>query len=182
MTTDPARLGAWLTALCALLLMQSVQAQQPRDPTEHFFHQGFGDFSEELENAREEGLKGVLLFFEDDDCPFCARMKSSILNRPEVQDYFRSHFRILSVDVNGDLEITDFKGDAMAEKDFASRHNRVRATPVMAFFNLDGKRVARYTGAASSIEEFMLLGRYVVEEQYRKSSFVRYKRSMKSKP
>jgi thioredoxin-related protein len=65
-------------------------------------------------------------------------MKSSVLNRPDVQDYFREHSRIFPVDVEGDIEITGFRGGTTTMKDLAFEQNRVRATPVFAFSDLDG--------------------------------------------
>jgi thioredoxin-related protein len=117
--------------------------------------------------------------FEMDECPFCHRMKSTVLNQPDVQDYFRGHFRIFAVDIEGDIEITDFNGDTMPMKDFAFRQFRVRATPVFAFFDSDGKYIkrARFTGATRDKQEFLLLGRYVVDGAYSDQSFTRYKRA-----
>ena len=71
--------------------------------------------------------------FEMDECPFCHRMKTTILNQPEVQAYFREHFLIFPVDIEGDVEITDFSGATTTMKDFAFKQYRVRATPVFAF-------------------------------------------------
>jgi thioredoxin-related protein len=118
--------------------------------------------------------------FQQDDCPFCHRMRTTILNQAMVQDYFRQYFMIFHVDIEGDLEITDFDGQQTLEKDFAFRQNRVRATPVFAFFDLSGKRVARYIGAVNDAEEFMLLGKYVVDEKYESMSFNRYKREQQN--
>jgi thioredoxin-related protein len=67
----------------------------------------------------------------------------------------------------------------MSQKDFAFKKHRVRATPVIAFFDLDGKRVHRHTGKTSGVEEFMLMGRYVAEGHYKELSFTRFKRSQK---
>ncbi len=149
----------------------------PRDPGQYFFDQTFGDYSEELANAREEGKQGVLLMFEMDECPFCHRMKTTVLNQPAVQDYFKSHFRIFPVDIEGDLEVTDFAGNATTQKDMALKQFRVRATPVFAFFDLDGNMVARYTGATRDADEFMLLGSYVVDGAYKDTTFTKYKRA-----
>lgn len=149
----------------------------PRDPYQFFFHETFGDFSEELANAKDEGKKGVLIFFEMDECPFCHYMKGNVLNQVAVQDYYRTHFMMFSVDIEGDVEIVDFKGESMPQKDFAFKKNRVRATPVIAFYDLNGKRIHRHTGKTSGVDEFMLMGRYVAEGHYQKTSFTRYKRS-----
>ena len=141
-----------------------------------FFDQSLGDFSEELKNARDEGKKGIFIFFEMDECPFCHRMKTTILNQPKVVEYFKKHFLIFQVDIEGDVEMTDFQGQQTTQKDFAFKQHRVRATPVMAFFDLQGNRIERYTGATSSAEEFLLLGEYVVSGAYKETSFTRYKR------
>jgi thioredoxin-related protein len=151
----------------------------PRDPGTYFFNDTFGDFREELETAREQGKQGILLMFEMDECPFCHFMKARILNQPAVQDYYREHFLIFPIDIEGDIEITDFHGRATTMKAFAQEQYRVRATPVFAFFDLDGHYIkrARLTGKANNEEEFLLLGRYVVERAYEQESFTRYKRA-----
>ncbi|WP_456379439.1 thioredoxin family protein [Thiolapillus sp.] len=168
-----------MRALLALLLVLSVGASaSPRDPEQYFFDQSFGDYTEELQTAREQGKKGILIMFEMEECPFCHRMKTTVLNQPEVQDYYKEHFLIFSVDVEGGIEITDFKGRPTTMKDFAFKQLRVRATPVFQFFDLQGEPIkgGRYTGATKDSEEFMLLGKYIVEQEFLNTSFTRYKR------
>jgi thioredoxin-related protein len=162
--------------LGTLSLTAALAGEATRDPADFFFQETFGDFREELGLAREEGRQAVMLFFEQEDCPFCYRMKTTVLNRPEVQDYYRAHFRIFSVDIEGDLEITDFNGNPVTQKDFAFREFNVRATPVIAFFDLDGKMIARHTGPTSDAQEFLWLGEYVADGHYRTQTFTAYKR------
>ncbi len=157
-----------------------VVAEAPRDPYLHFFNETFGDFSEELQTARDEGKKGVLLFFEMDECPFCHYMKGNVLNQVAVQEYYRKNFLLFAVDIEGDVEIVDFNGEHMSQKDFAFKKNRVRATPVIAFYDLSGERIHRHTGKTSGVKEFMLMGEYVAEGHYEKLSFTRYKRDKKN--
>ncbi len=165
-----------MTCILVCAFLSSPAAAEVRDPETYFFNESFGNFAEELDNARANGKQGVLIMFQQEDCPYCHRMRTTILNQSSVQDYYRQHFLIFHVDIEGDLEITDFNAQQTIEKDFAFKQNRVRATPVFAFFDLDGKRVARYTGATNDIEEFLLLGQYVVDEIYKSMSFNRYKR------
>ena len=172
------------TVLSVLLLLTAffggaAVADTPRDPYQYFFNETFADFSEELDNAREQGKKGVVIFFEMDECPFCHYMKGNVLNQSSVQDYYRENFLLFSVDIEGDVEIVDFKGESMSQKDFAFKKNRVRATPVIAFFDLNGERIHRHTGKTSGVKEFMLMGEYVVDGYYKKLSFTRFKRSKK---
>ncbi|MDZ7663513.1 thioredoxin family protein [Thiohalophilus sp.] len=160
-----------------LLLLPSVTlSAETRDPYKHFFNETWGNFQEELDNAREQGKQGVLIFFEMDECPFCHYMKENVLNRPEVQEYYREHFLNFPIDIEGDVEITNMQGEQTKQKDFAFRENRVRATPVFAFFNLEGERIHRHTGKTSGVEEFMWMGEYVAEGIYKDTSFTRYKR------
>jgi thioredoxin-related protein len=150
-----------------------------RDPGRYFFDQTLGDFLEELELARQEGKKGILIMFEMDECPFCHRMKQNVLNRLEVQEFYKANFLIFSVDIEGDVMISDFQGKAVSEKDFAFKQFRVRATPVFAFFDLDGKLVTRFTGATSDAQEFLWLGEFVVDGHYAATNFSRFKRAKK---
>ncbi|MBA1445502.1 MAG: thioredoxin family protein [Chromatiales bacterium] len=158
-----------------MLFMLSAGAVS-RDPADHFFDQSLGDFSEELELAREEGKTGILIMFEMDECPFCHRMKGTVLNQSEIQDYYKQHFLIFTVDIEGDVSITDFQGEQVSQKDFAFKQFRVRATPVFGFFDLEGKLISRFTGATRDAQEFLWLGEYVVNGEYKKISFSRYKR------
>ncbi len=165
----------WL-AFLALLFPLMALADGPRDPEKHFFLPKLGDFKEELATAKQEGKKGVMLFFEMDDCPFCARMKATILNRPDVQDFYRQHFLTYPIDTQGDTPMSDFSGKETIEKNFALEH-RVRATPTIVFFDLDGKPVARHTGPPRDKDDFMLLARYVLEGAYQAMPYTRYKQN-----
>ncbi len=164
----------WLWFL--LLFSVAIAQASTRDPGTHFFDQSLGNFQEELEVARDEGKKGILIMFEMDECPFCHRMKTRVLNQVEVQDFYKAHFLIYTVDIEGDVEITDFSGTPMKEKDFAFKQFKVRATPVFGFFDLEGKLITRFTGATNNAQEFLWLGEFVVDDHYKQTNFSRYKR------
>ncbi len=162
--------------IALVLLFTGPVLAETRDPMNHFFQPKFGDLQADLQEARKQGKKGIFLFFEMDECPFCDRMKNTILNQSEVQDAYRANFLVYPVDVNGDTELTDFQGNATTEKAFAFGL-RVRATPVLMFFDLDGKPVARHTGPTKDKAEFLLLGQYVAEGAYATQTFIKYKQA-----
>jgi thioredoxin-related protein len=168
---------AVITLLAGVFVQAAAVAAAGADPYKHFFNETWGDFKEELDNARQQQKKGILIFFEMDECPFCYYMKMNVLNQPEVQAFYRKNFLNFTVDIEGDVEITNMKGKLMKQKDFAFRENRVRATPVIAFFDLDGKRIFRHTGKTSGVEEFIWMGQYVADGSYKETSFTRYKRN-----
>ena len=158
-----------------MMLMIAIPSfAETRDVDQHFFDSKLGDFRNELVTAKKEGKKGILFMFELDDCPFCHRMKQTILNQSEVQEYYRKYFLIFPIDTKGDNPMVDFKGKETTEKQF-SVENRVRATPVFAFFDLEGNEMKRFTGAAKDANEFLQFGRYVVDGAYKTTSFAKYK-------
>ena len=83
-----------LFAFLFWLLPALLQASETRDPYEHFFEASLGDLTEELEIARDEGKQGIFVFFEMDECPFCHRMKQTVLNQVEVQEFFGQRFHL----------------------------------------------------------------------------------------
>lgn len=180
-----------VTSMLLLLLVlqilgvnQSIAATASsvtRDPMVHFFDQSFNNLQDELEIALEENKSGVFIMFSDKDCPWCLKMKTTILNRTDVQDYYREHFRLLTIDVRGDTMMTDFEGNEVYEKDFAFKQHRVRATPVFMFFDTKGKQTLRFTGIVRDADEFMWLAEYVVGGYYTKTNFTKYKRERAEK-
>lgn len=161
--------------LLAMGMMVPLARAEVRDAGAHFFQPKLGDLPGDLVTAKQEGKAGILLMFEMDDCPFCQRMKATVLNQSEVQDWFRAHFILYAMDTRGDTVLTDFQGNSTTEKAFALTQ-RARATPTFIFYDLQGQAVARFTGATQNGEEFLKLGRYVLEGHYKTMSFNAYKR------
>jgi len=157
------------------LLCTGTGFAEVRDAEEHFFDIKMGDFKSELVTAKKEGKTGILIMFEQADCPFCYRMKHSILNQSEVQDYYHQHFLIFLVDIRGSIPIEDFTGKETTEKAFSVEH-RVYGTPVFDFFDLEGNLITRFPGTAKNINEFMQLGKCVVEGACKTISFNAYKK------
>lgn len=144
-----------------------------------FFDETFGNLQEDLETAQEDGKLGVFIFFHMEECPFCHRMKSTIMNQPKVIEHFRQHFLNFSIDIEGSNQMVNFDGTEGTAQFLAEKHYRVRATPVMMIFDLNGKPILKYTGPTRTEQEFMWLADYVIEQAYQKTSFTRYKRAKK---
>ena len=141
-----------------------------------FAEPSLGDFPAELRAAQKAGKAGVMLMFEVADCPYCVRMKRKVLSRDDVQTYFHKHFAVLSVDALGDASIIDFAGHETTEKAYA-RALKIRGMPSFVIFGLDGGELARFAGVARDSEEFMQLGRYVVDGHYKSLPLERYSRT-----
>lgn len=155
-----------LLALVSLVLSAGARAAS----AERFFDQTLGDLKADLATAKQVGKLGVLVMFEAEGCPYCRRMKETVLNRDDVQAYFRQRYVILSVDVLGAVPITDFAGRELSEKQFA-RALHVAGTPTFVFFGLDGVEQARYSGATKDARMFLDLGRFVADGHFRQQGF-----------
>ena len=162
-----------LLCFAATMLPQPVMAAETRDPREFFFAQSFGDLPEELAEAREAGKLGLLLFFEQEGCPYCERMLKTILNQPSVQDWYRERFVSISVDINGDVELRDVDGITLPSKVFA-QHRRVKTTPTISFLDLSGAEVYRRVTMLSGPLEFMMMGQYIAEGRYTDTAWKDY--------
>jgi len=154
------------------LVMSSLAHAAPADA---FFDISLGDYAAELKTAQQQGKQGVLLVFEAEGCPYCKRMRAQVLSQPEVQQYFRRHFNIFTVDILGSVAVADFTGKEQTEKAFA-RALKVRGTPSFIFIAASGREMARYVGATRDADEFMALGRFVAEGHWQKTTFEQYRK------
>jgi thioredoxin-related protein len=163
-------------AMMLFMLGTATCMAETRDAEANFFDLKMGDFKSELDTAKQEGKTGILIMFEQADCPFCYRMKHTILNQSEVQDYYHQHFLIFLVDIRGSVPMQDFQGKETTEKAFSVDH-RVYGTPVFDFFDLDGNLITRFPGTAKNVDEVLLLGKCVVEGACKTTPFAVYKKT-----
>ena len=161
-----------------LLFGLSALADEP-DPLGPFFYNTFGDLSEDLENAYEEGKIGLLLFFEQPGCSYCERMRAGVFNDPVVQEWFKARFLAIAVNIRSEVELTDFDGITLPSREFAE-HRRVYATPVLSFIAQDGTEVFRRSREITSSEELLLIGEYVASKAYYDTTFDAYATSRRS--
>jgi len=91
----------------------------------------FRDVAEDIEAARDEG-KRLVMIFEQRGCIYCAQMHEKILSDPEVSDFIKANFKVVQYNMFGDEEVTDLDGDVLTEKTAARKWGYV-FTPTMVF-------------------------------------------------
>jgi thioredoxin-related protein len=163
-----------LSHVLILLMALAADAVVAAESASHFFSLNTGDLKAELSDARSEGKRGLMLFFEQEGCPGCRHMKQNVFNRKDVQAYYLQHFASLALDIYGSVQIRDFGGREMPEKAFAQAL-KIRATPTFVFFDNAGKEIVRIVGPLETPEEFLLLGRFVATGEYKNRSFSQFK-------
>ena len=150
----------------------------PAAHADGFWDDSFFDMPADLKQAKADGKTGVFLFFQMADCPFCHRMETTVFTDPDVMAFMKKHFVTASIDIEGDVMMTDFQGKSISQKDFAFKQFRVRATPVMAFIDTDGKVATLFTGPTRSAKEFLTLAEFVTSGAYKQPgmNFFKYRK------
>jgi thioredoxin-related protein len=97
-----------------------------------WFLQSFLELGPDLEEAAAEG-KRFAVVWEVSGCPYCKDMHLINFADPEVTEYIRERFVLLQLNLIGNLEVEDFDGSRLTEKDLAARYG-VRFTPTIQFF------------------------------------------------
>jgi thioredoxin-related protein len=167
-----------LNRLLLLLMLASLPAfaahAADTPDAASFFNLNMGDLKSELAEAKRDRKTAVMVMFEQEGCPGCAFMKRNILNRKDVQDYYRAHFATLSLDIWSSVPVRDFANREQTEKAY-SQAAKIKGTPTFVFYDLSGNEVVRILGAFETPEDFLLLGHFVASGAYKTRSFAQYK-------
>ena len=125
-----------LIAFAALFLTAAAFAAEIGDDGLHkapWMRDTFKDLREDLEEANAEG-KRLMLIVEQRGCIYCRKMHEEVFSLPEISEYIEENFFVVQINMFGDIEVTDFDGEAMAEKDIVKRWGAL-FTPSIYFFS-----------------------------------------------
>ena len=124
-----------LTTLLALCLALPVMAATVGDDGLHketWMRDTFKDMREDLEEATAEG-KRLAIIIAQRGCIYCKKMHEEVFPDPAIDAYIRENFFVVQLNMYGDVEVTDFDGEILAEKDIVKKWN-VMFTPTMMYF------------------------------------------------
>ena len=116
------------------LLVNQVSALEVGDDGLHktpWMQDTFKDLREDLEEANAEG-KRLVLFFEQIGCIYCTKMHKEVFSKEKVSNYIGDNFFVVQLNLHGDIEVTDFDGDVLPEKDIARKWG-ILFTPSILF-------------------------------------------------
>ncbi len=109
----------------------------------------FLDLREDLADANAAG-KRMMIIIEQRGCIYCTKMHEKIFPNPDIDAMIRESFFVVQVNLYGDLEVTDFDGTVLSEKDTARRWNTV-FTPTMIFLPEEVPEGVTAISAASAV-------------------------------
>jgi len=163
-----------LTALALFCLALPVSAAELGDDGLHkapWMRDTFKDLREDLDEATAEG-KRLMVLIEQRGCIYCTKMHEEVFVEPEIRDYIEAEYFVVQINMFGDIEVTDFDGTTLSEKDMTRRWNAL-FTPNMLFFPEDVPADAKATDAAVAVmpgafDKYTVLNMltWVVEEGY----------------
>lgn len=92
----------------------------------------FLDLAEDHAEAAADG-RSMMILIEQRGCIYCTRMHEDVFTRPEIEAYIEENFFVLQINMFGDLEVTDFDGEVLPEKEIVGRWGAL-FTPTMMLF------------------------------------------------
>lgn len=92
----------------------------------------FKDLGEDLAEAHAEG-KRLMIIVEQRGCIYCKKMHEEVFSAPKVTEVIENNFFVIQINMFGEVEVTDFDGVALPEKDMVRRWGAL-FTPNIYFF------------------------------------------------
>ena len=159
----------------ALLCSGQLSAAQIEGATESeiptWFKQSFLDLREDIAEAKKSNRR-VMIYFHQNNCPYCAELVNNNFSQKPVVDYMNRHFDAIHINMWGDREITYLDGKTYSEKDLAAKL-KIWFTPTLLFLDEIGKVALRINGYYPP-NRFMTVLEYVAGRHESRISFRDY--------
>ncbi|MCB1366906.1 MAG: thioredoxin family protein [Rhodobacteraceae bacterium] len=124
-----------LVAFCLLALPALASDDVPLgDDGLHkpgWLRETFKDLGDDLAEANAEG-KRLVLIWEQRGCIYCTKMHTDVFTDPEIDALIREKYFFVQLNLFGDVEVTDFDGTTLSEREMAKRWGIV-FTPTLMF-------------------------------------------------
>lgn len=137
-----------------------------------WFKLSFLNLREDLDEAVQEGKRGIIVYFGQKHCPYCKKLMDVNFGKSDIVQYTQTHFDFIATDIFGDRQITDFDGSILSEKLYAERQ-QATFTPTLLFYDKDGKEALRLRGFYPPYQ-FRAALEFVADGHYRNESFRDY--------
>jgi thioredoxin-related protein len=134
-----------LVATALALAGLTAHAQANEVPA--WFAESFLEFPQDVKEAAADG-KRLMLYFWQDGCPACRRMKESTLADPALVVTTRRHFVAVALNVFGEREVQWTDGRTLREKELA-RALDLGGTPTLLVPDERGDVVPRRVGSTA---------------------------------
>ena len=122
---------AGLVLGAALALPVAAELDDNGLHVEPWIEETFLDLREDLGDANANGQR-LLILFEQRGCIYCNEMHENVFSRENIAQMLDEDFFVVRLNLHGSLEVTDFDGEVMSERDIARRWG-ILFTPTLMF-------------------------------------------------
>ena len=144
-----------------------------------WFKESFLDIRDDIAEA-SQAKRRVMLYFYQDGCPYCTKLLNENFGQKEIADKARKHFDVIAINIWGDREVKDLKGQTMAEKAFAKALG-VQFTPSLIMLDEKGATALRLNGYTPP-HQFSAALDYVSQRLEKKQKYIDYLQAHASEP
>lgn len=137
-----------------------------------WFKVSFLDLRDDLDDARQAGKRGVIVFLSQKNCNHCQAFIDTTLSEPVILKRVQQNYDVIAVDIFNDLELTDIDGSVTTIKNFADKE-RARFTPALLFYGVEGKRLLKIIGFYPP-EKFTHVLDYIEGGDYQRETLSQY--------
>ncbi|MBF0265488.1 MAG: thioredoxin fold domain-containing protein [Gammaproteobacteria bacterium] len=137
-----------------------------------WFKNSFLDLSEDIEEAKQNNKKGIIVYFGQKHCAYCLALMKNDFGQEDIATYTKKYFDVVPINIWGSKEVTLPNGKVVTEKEFAIKE-KADLTPSLVFYNSEGKRIFMLRGYYPPYK-FRAALEYIAEEYYKQESFANY--------
>ncbi len=137
-----------------------------------WFKLSLGDLNDDLKEAKKAGKKGIITYFGQKRCAYCAQFFKTSLSDTDIVNYLQKHYDIVAFDIWGIDDVTDTDGKQYTERELALRY-KANFTPSLVFYDSEGTPVFRLRGFYPPYK-FRAALQYVTEQFYKQETFAEY--------
>lgn len=152
-------MSPWRFILVCALVMAGTMLAVPSSAVElgddglhkpSWLRETFKDLKEDLADANAE-KKRLLVIVEQRGCIYCTKMHEEVFSDPEIEAFIRENYYVVQLNLFGDVEVIDFDGTVLPEKEMAIRWG-VMFTPTLIFLPEDvGSGLSAQQAAVASM-------------------------------
>ena len=131
-----------------------------------WFKDSFLDIAGDLDEARQAGKRGVVLFISAKNCNHCQAFLDVTLSEPGTYERVSSQYDFIGLDIFSDVEITDVDGTTSTVAEFVTAQ-KARLTPTLLIYGTEvNTRLLKLVGFYPP-ERFNRVLDYIDGEHYR---------------
>ncbi|VAX12095.1 thioredoxin SoxW [hydrothermal vent metagenome] len=137
-----------------------------------WFKMSFLELKDDISDARENGKKGLIIYFGQKRCPYCKAMLENDWGQKDIINYTQKNFDVIAINIRGQKPVVDLNGKSWTERSY-SVAQKTNFTPSLIFYDLQGREALRLRGYRPPYQ-FRAALEYAADAHYLEETFKHY--------